>query len=222
MGTRQKPWSKAKIQRVIESVHAGGFAAYRSHRGWHVWLSGPGAQPTRRRFFLPEKAVSPHHARWLGNRLIAAMHKALDGLEGAQQITGAEARDLVRWCTRWSRHHPQLTAGERARAAMARRWLKKTWRVPQTVQGGQYLAERSRRGWVVRLSSYSGRVRGHYLVPFRALRPHGRNWNGRALVSSLARSLAAIVGAQTADDFRFPSPTWHVHSKGHPMPIADC
>jgi hypothetical protein len=222
MARTRRPWSKAKVRRVLESIHAGGFAAYRSSHGWNVWLSGSGAWPARRRFFLPEKSVSPHQPRWLGNRLVAALRHALSGLEGVQSITGTEAKELVHWCTRWSQHRPnKWTAPERAGVAKVRRWMKEAWRVPETVQGGQYTAERSRRGWVVRLSSYSGRLRGHYLVPFRALRPHSRDWHGGAFVASLVASLTSIEGAQATDDFRFGSPTWHTRGSARQMPMAD-
>jgi len=154
MGSRLKPWSKAQIRRVNESIYAGGYAPYRSHLGWNVWLSGDGAGPSRRRFFIPEKSIRSPHPRWLGNLLTAAYRQALDNLEGVQLISGSEARDLVRWCTRWNRSpRPPLTATQRARAAAYRRWMNRVWRVPETVQGGGYMAERSRRGWVVRISS---------------------------------------------------------------------
>jgi hypothetical protein len=86
--------------------------------------------------------------------------------------------------------------------------MKKAWRVPQTVHGAGYLAERSHRGWVVRLSSYAGRLRGNYLVPFRALRPHGRRWDGAPLFTALKRSLIGLDGVQRTNDFKYPSPTW--------------
>jgi hypothetical protein len=209
MGSPQKPWSKAKIRRVVESIHAGGYAAYRSRRGWSVWLSGAGAGPSRRRFFISEKLLSSRDPRWLSNRLIAALRQSLDSLEGVQRITGSEARELVRWCVRWDRRpRPRLTARQRASAAAIGRRMKNAWRVPRTVHGAGYTAERSRRGWVVRLSAYSSRVRGHYLVPFRALRPHGRRWYGVPLIAALRRSLNGIEGVQRTNDFKIAGPTW--------------
>ncbi len=207
MGSRRKPWSKAKVRRVLESIHAGGYSANRSRRGWSVWLSGEGAGPSRRRFIIPEKSLRSRHPRWLGHRLTAAYRRALRSFEGVQMISGIEARDLLRWCTRWARSRHRLTASERARAAKYRRWDRPHFRVPETVQGGGYVAERSRRGWVVRISSYSGRLRGHYLVPFRALRPHGRNWHGAPLVVALERALRGIEGAERTNDFNGSSPT---------------
>ncbi len=207
MGSRREPWSKRQVRRVNESMFAGGWAAYRSRPGWSVWLSGDGAGASRRRFFIPDRSLSSRHPRWLGNRLTAAYRQALETLEGTQMISGTEARDLVRWCTRRSRTQHRLTRSRRARVVKIRRWLKLCWRVPETVQGGGYTAERSRRGWVVRISSYSGRLRGHYLVPFRALRPHGRNWYGVPLVTALERALSEIQGAVRTDDLKGSSPT---------------
>jgi hypothetical protein len=218
MGSRRKPWTKAQVRRVLESWYAGGYAAYRSRLGWSVWLSGDGAGPSRRRFFIPDASIRSHPARWLGRRLTAAYRQALDGLEGAQMISGSEARDLLRWCTRWRRPRKRTrhrwTASQRAHWARYDRWRKLAWRVPETVQGGGYSAERSRRGWVVRISSYSGRVRGHYLVPFRALRPHGRNWHGTPLVAALERALSEIEGVVRTDDLQGSSPTgWPVTAR---------
>lgn len=207
MGNPRKPWSKAKVRRVTESIRVGGYAAYRSRHGWSVWLSGDGAGPIRRRFFIPEESLNSRHPRWLSNRLIASLRQSFDGLEGVQQITAAEARELVRWCVRWTRTRPILTARQRVRAAAIGRWMKKAWRVPYTVHGAGYMAERSRRGWVVRLSSYSGRLRVHYLVPFRAFRPHGRRWYGVPLIAALRRSLNGIEGAQRTSDFKMAGPT---------------
>ena len=209
MGSPRKPWSKAQIRRVVESIHCGGYVAYRSRHGWSIWLSGAGAGPSRRRFFIPEKLLNSRNPRWLSNRLIAAFRHSLESLEGVQHITGTEARKLVRWCVWWDRpKRLPLTARQRARAAASRRWMKKAWRVPYTVHGAGYTSERSRRGWVVRLSSYSSRLRGHYLVPFRALRPHGRRWYGVPLFTALKRSLNGIEGVQRTNDFKIPCPTW--------------
>lgn len=207
MGSRRKPWSKRQVRRVLESMFAGGWAAYRSRPGWSVWLSGDGAGPSRRRFFIPDQSLRSRPPRWLGNRLSAAYRQALVSLEGVQMISGTEARNLLRWCTRWCRTQHRLTRSQRARMAKTRRWLKLCWRVPETVQGGGYTAERSRRGWVVRISSNSGRLRGHYLVPFRALRPHGRDWYGVPLVTALEKALSEIQGAVRTDDLKGSSPT---------------
>jgi hypothetical protein len=209
MSSRRRPWTKAQIRRVDDSIHAGGYAAYRSRRGWNVWLSGSGAGPSRRRFFIPERSLSARHPRWLCNRLVAALRQSLDNLEGVQLISGAEAQRLVRWCVRWNRKpHPPLTARQRHRAAANRRWEKEAYRVPLTVHGAGYLAERSRRGWVVRLHSYSGRLRGHYLVPFRALGPNGRHWSGGPLMAALKRSLNEIEGIDRTSDRRYGTVTW--------------
>jgi hypothetical protein len=122
-------------------------------------------------------------------------------------VSGTESRDLLRWCTRWIRPRRRLTAGQRASVAKYGRWLKLFWRVPETVQGGGYTAERSRRGWIVQINSYFGRQRGHYLVPFRALRPHGRNWRGKPLVAAIGRALRAIPGAVRTNDLKGSRPT---------------
>ncbi len=170
-------------------------------------MSGDGAGPSRRRFFIPERSLASRHPRWLGQRLTAAYRQALDGLEGVQMISGTEARELLRWCTRWSRRRHRLTPSERARVAIYRRWYKAHFSVPETVQGGGYTAERSCRGWVVRINSYSGHLRGHYLVPFRALRSHGRDWSGEPLVAAIERVLNGIEGAVRTDDLKGFSPT---------------
>ena len=207
MASPREPWSKAKVRRVLDAMRSGGYVANRSRLGWSVWLSGDGAGPSRRRFLIPERSLDSRHPRWLGNRLTAAYRQALDGLEGVKMISGTEARKLLRWCTRWSRRQHRLTPSERARAAMYQRWYQRHHRVPETVQGGGYTAERSRRGWVVRIGSYSGRLRGHYLVPFRALRPQGRGWNAAPLVAALERALSGIEGAVRTDDFKGSTPT---------------
>lgn len=221
MGSPRKPWSKAKVRRVLDALRSGGYVANRSRLGWSVWLSGDGAGPSRRRFFIPERSLASRHPRWLGNRLTAAYRQALDGLEGVKMISGTEARDLLRWCTRWIRRQHRLTPSERARAAMYRRWYKQHFRVPETVQGGGYIAERSRRGWVVRISSYSGRLSGHYLIPFRALGPHGRDWSGEPLVTALERALSSIEGAVRTNDFRGSSPTgWPITQRARGRGLA--
>ncbi len=216
MGSHRRPWSKRKIRRVLESMFAGGWAAYRSRLGWSVWLSGDGAGPSRRRFFIPDRSLRSRHPRWLGNRLAAAYRQALEGLEGAHRISGTEARDLLRWCTRWVRPRHHYTRSQRQRMARTRRWLELCWRVPTTVQGGGYTAERSRRGWVVAIGSYSGSRRRHYLVPFRALRPNGRTWSGVPLVTALERALAEIEGVARTDDLRGSAPTgWPALARQH-------
>jgi hypothetical protein len=76
------------------------------------------------------------------------------------------------------------------------------------------MAERSRRGWVVRINSYSGRQRGNYLVPFRALRPHGQNWCGKPLFAGLERALKGIPGVVRTNDLKGSSPTgWPVTAR---------
>lgn len=118
MGSRRKTWSRAKICRVMESVHSGGFAAYRSRLGRSIWLSGDGAEPNRRRGFVPNRSLRSRHARWLGARLTGAYRRALSRIDGAQMISGSVARDLLRWCTRWvrPRSQPRLTATQRDQA----------------------------------------------------------------------------------------------------------
>jgi hypothetical protein len=209
MGSPRKPWSKAQIRRVIDSIHAGGYAAYRSRQGWNIWLSGPGAGPSRRRYFIPEASLASRSPRWLGNRLVTAVRESLDELEGVRLVSGAEAQRLVRWCVRSEprRPRPPLTAKQRARRAEIARIDALTWRVPETVHGVGYTAERSRRGWVVRLRSYSGRLPGHYLVPFRALDSRGRKWSGVHLVAALKRSLSKIDGVQLTNDTKVVAPT---------------
>jgi hypothetical protein len=216
MKEQRKPWTKAQIRRVCESVWAGGYAAFRSSRGWNVWLSGPGANPSRRRYFLPAQVVQSHPPRWLFNQLVRAMRQSLTQLEGARAISSAESRRLVRWCTRYAprRSRVRRTARERERIRAIGRWLKKAFQVPTTTHGAGYLAERSRRGWVVHLSGNNGRLRGHYLVPFRALGPRGRVWSGAPFVAALKQSLGSIQGVQHTNDLRFQSPTWWMRGRG--------
>jgi hypothetical protein len=136
------------------------------------------------------------------------MRESVETLEGVQQIPGREAQALVRWAVRWAKHQKfRPTAKQRARIRAFNRWYRKAVKIPHTVQQGGYNAERSRRGWVVRLSTISGRLRGHYLVPFRALRPHGRRWYGVPIFTALRRTLGRIDGAQRVNDRRFGAPT---------------
>jgi hypothetical protein len=215
MRVRRKPWTKAQVRRVCESIWAGGYAAFRSAKGWNVWLSGPGANPSRRRFFLPERVVLSRPPRWLFNRLVRAMRESLAQLEGVRAIGVAESRRLVRWCTRYAPRRPRArrTARERERFQAIDRWLKKAFHVPTTTHGAGYLAERSRRGWVVHLSGNNGPLRGHYLVPFRALGPRGRVWSGAPFVAALKQSLGSIRGVQHTNDLRFQSPTWRMRGR---------
>jgi len=205
----QKPWSKAKIRRVLESFYCGGYTAYRSREGWNVWFSGAGAGPTRRRFFIPARIAAGHHPRWLGNRLTAAMRQATVSLEGVRMIPGREAQALVRWQVRWVRHKkkPRYTAAQRAKMRAHKRWCRCAVKVPQTMQQGGYSAERSRRGWVVRFNTISGRLPGRFLVPFRAIDARTRRWNGRPIFSALTRSLRMVECARPTDDRHFGAPT---------------
>ena len=187
----RKPWSKAKVRRVIESVHAGGCSAHRTDRGWVVWLTDSGAPNLRNCYLVPLGALRSRHKWWLGNRMIRALRETLDGLEGTKRIGAAEARELVRWCVRWV---PRRRSTDDKRAAAARRKVKPQ-SVAEMVQRAGYLAERSRRGWVVRLSSQSSRrLRGHYLVPFRALRSERRRWRGSRLIAGLQDALQGLHG----------------------------
>jgi hypothetical protein len=222
MNEREKLWTKAQVRRVCESVWAGGYAAHRSSKGWNVWLSGPGANPSRRRFFLPERVVQSHPPRWLFDRLVRAMRESLAQLEGVRTISGAESCRLVRWCTRYAPRKPRVrrTTRELEHIQAIDRWLKKAFQVPTTTHGAGYLAERSRRGWVVHLSGNNGRLRGHYLVPFRALGPHGRVWSGAPFVAALKQSLGSIQGVQRTNDLRFRSPTWWRRSRGRGQSMA--
>jgi hypothetical protein len=208
MSKPRKPWSKAKVRRVLDSLFVGGYAAYRSRDGWNVWFSGAGAGPSRRRFFIPARVAAEHPPRWLGNRLTAAMRESVEGLEGVRMIPGREAQALVRWQVRWVRHKKfEPTPAQRAKMRVYDRWYRRAYKAPQTIQRGSYSAERSRRGWVVRLDGSAGRLRGHYLVPFRALDARTRQWDGRAIFSALGRSMRAVDSARPTDDRRFAAPT---------------
>ena len=210
MSTRRRPWTKAQIRRVVDSIWPGGYSAYRSSKGWHIWLCGRGAYPCRRRFFLPARVLDGRAPRWLYNRLVRAMRDSLAGLDGVKMISGTESRRLVRWCTRRAPRRPRRrrTARQRAQSIAFYRRYRRAFKVPTTTHHAGYCAERSRRGWVVHLSGSNGRLRGHYLVPFNSLGPNGRTWSGAPLMAALKRSLGSIEEAERTSDYRFGSPTW--------------
>jgi hypothetical protein len=185
--SKMKPWSKTKIRRVWESIHAGGYVVEGSRAGCVVRLSDSPAGDTGGDYLIPSKSLPIRHKRWLGRRLIGVLRHWLGELEGVREISGSEARELTRWCTRWSRARA-LTATERRGG--------KAIKSQRIVYGAGYLAERSRRGWVVSLNSVSGRLWGHYLVPFRAFGSHQRAWNGDLFVDELRRALVGIPGVR--------------------------
>jgi hypothetical protein len=190
MSSRRRLWSKAKIARVWESVHAGGYVAERSPTGCVVRLSprqsgGPGGE-----YLIPLGCLPENPSRWLGRRLVGVMRSWLASLEGTERISGSEAWELRRWCVRWSRPKP-LTASAKRRAPAI---------LPPLVHSAGYIAERSRRGWVVRLNSKAGPLSGHYLVPFRAFRGLGREWNGDHLLAMLRTALLETTNARRISD----------------------
>lgn len=149
MSAKRKPWNKTKVKRVLESLLVGGYGAQRTRWGWVVTVSGEGASLFQSYYLVPHHVLRSRCEWWLGHRLIRALRPAVESFEGAQLIDGREAMRLVRWCTRWTRRRAPLTPEERAGAAKIGRFLRKEQRFPQTIHGAGYLAERSRRGWVV-------------------------------------------------------------------------
>lgn len=191
MGSRLKPWSKAKIRRVIDSVHSGGYSVCRTRHGWIVRMHDSGSARLTGNYLVPFAVVPGHDATWLVCRLRDAWRAAVRELECSQRISGAEAWQLVSWCTRWKR--PRRKEGAATRQARRAAYARK---MRPLEDGGGYLAERSRRGWVVRQHAQWSRVRGIYLVPFRALGPDGRRWQGGPFVAAWQRSLRELPGVR--------------------------
>jgi len=194
MSRQRKPWSRAKVRRVLESTFVGGYGAYRRRNGWDLQFSGCGAGSGGRRLFIPARSLAEHSPAWLKNIMLAGMRQAIEELRGVTTISGREAQALTRWCVRYARSpKPELTASQRARIAES----KRSWRqldVPLEMHGGGYEALRSRRGWVIKLSSMSGPLRGRYLVPFRAFGPRTRTWRGGAIFAELERRMMEVSG----------------------------
>jgi hypothetical protein len=198
MGRTRRPWTKTKIRRVIASTYVAGYAAFRSREGWSIWLAGDGAGPSRRRAFVPARSLERRSPTWLKNQMLRSMRRAVESFEGVTPISGREAEALTRWCVRRTRStRPKL---QRDRHAA-------DFKTPQTVYNGGYEALRSRRGWVVSLSSDSGTLRGRYLVPFKAFGRYGSRWRGRRIVDEILRHVRRVPGAQRTNDSRIPRPT---------------
>ena len=191
MGSRLKPWSKAKIRRVNDSIHSGGYVAERSRQGWVVRMHDSGSARLADNYLIPFTALQAHEVPWLTRRLRRAWRQSVNGLEGVRRISGPEAWQLVRWCTRWKR--PRRKESAAVRKAREDAYARK---MRNLEDGGWYLAERSRRGWVVRQGAHWSRVRGIYLIPFRALRPHMRRWHGGPFVGAWRQSLRSLKGAR--------------------------
>jgi len=187
-------WSKSKIERVCESIWAGGHLAERTPRGCLVRLSYPESGLHTVNYLIPLTALPDRRGLWLGRRLIAVMRQWLLSLDGTQRIDGREATELTRWLVRRVRR----PRGSRAHALTPKRAAQRI-SLPETIHCGGYIAERSRKGWVVRLGSGAGRLRGHYLVPFRALGSGDRAWNDRALAIAMRQSVRGIRAARPID-----------------------
>ncbi len=181
--------STVPVRRILESFRAGAFLCERSSAGWVVHLSDDSSSRLWAQYLVPFGALRSRNLRWLQHRLIRSFRRSLDAFEGVQLIPGSKASQLVNW----------LVRGRRVihRGKNKRRWTRAdAMRLARTTQRGGYMAERSRRGWVVRLSSDAGRLRGHYLVPFRALRQPRRRWYGGALIAGLRKSLTTLSGVR--------------------------
>ncbi len=192
MSSRLKPWSRAKVRRVLESHHGGGYTIERSPCGWVVSLTD--SSPQRPRYYLiPFPSLEGRSLRWLGARLLGALRRAALGMEGVERIDGREAWRLRCWLVRWVRRPRRSAAARRRAAARSRAWVR---RMRDTVAHAGYQAERSRRGWVLRLHAPSGRSAGIYLIPFRALGRPRRDWWPAPLVAGMARSLRSLPRAR--------------------------
>ena len=190
MSRTRKPWTKAKIRRVCESIWAGGYLAERTTKGCLLRLSYPRSGLVASSYLIPPSSLPDHQGQWLGRRFIGVMRHWLAALDGTRRLGGAEARDLTRWLTR--RGRPKYSSP--AEAAAVKRKAKRI-QFAEMIHCGGYTAERTRKGWIVRLNSRAGRLRGQYLVPFRALDSRNRDWNDRVLMLAMKQSVRGIQSA---------------------------
>jgi hypothetical protein len=196
MTSKRRPWTRAKTQRVSESVFCGGYSAQRTASGWVVAVTGSDSRRFWATYLVPLRTFRGRSKWWLSRRLTNGLRASITGHEGARRISGEEAWRLVRWCFRWGRPRP-LMKEERTRAEGMKRPLKPR-RVPDTIHNLSYLAERSRRGWVIRLRANSRRLTNPYVIPFRSA-PRRRIWSGRGLLSALQQSVSSLDGARRID-----------------------
>jgi hypothetical protein len=118
------------------------------------------------------------------------MRQWLMELDGTRRLGSAEATELTRWLA--MRGRPKYSSP--AEAAAVKRRAKRI-QLAEMIHCGGYTAERTRKGWIVRLNSWAGRLRGQYLVPFRALDSRNRDWNDRVLMLAMKQSVRGIQSA---------------------------
>ena len=205
--------SNKRISRIFESSHVGSCSVQRTRLGWVVRVIDSGCERYQSNYLIPIRTLRSHHLRWLALQLIKAMRNSLCEREGMRLITGAEASQLVCWLTKG-------TVCRRPRRTAASKRRERKWRPNPSDYSASWDAERSRRGWVVRLSTSSGRLRGHYLIPFRGLRSYGRNWPSGPLSEAMHRVLSSLEGVRQIDIdevarlLRWDDGSWHLEEEG--------
>jgi hypothetical protein len=188
-----KRWTKARIRRINESVFCGGYSAHKTVRGWVVVISSSDPRRCWGTYLLPTRALRGRSRWWLPRLLVRALRESIDSRGGTYRVTGVEAWNLVRWCFRTGRPAPLTDEQRKVADSLKRR--ERPQRVPFTTHYLGYLVERSRRGWVVRVRGNGRGLPRPHVIPFRALGPNGRVWNGSWIVAALRRCVASIDGA---------------------------
>jgi hypothetical protein len=184
--------SKSAV-RMVERRHLGHFGAHRGLAGWVAYTSGTGAARDQPDLFIPLEALRLLPSGSLEACVTKVVQDALTALHGARRISSSEAFRLVRGLKEMGVWGP-----------MRRRTLRdickgNSWNLRSTRRlhcGVSYSVERSRRGWLVWLSTIWGDSRGTYLVPFRAVRRGGKNWDIRLLPAAIRRYLASLEGTR--------------------------
>ena len=179
----------------IIKQHLGICFAHRTETGWVVDVGGSGGRLAARDFFVPFKALRPSPPLSLDLRLAKTCQDALIALEGTRRIDATEATRLFRGMKEMTTWGPVRRRKTQTRC----KELGLPWGRRHSVLGLVYTAGRSRRGWVVTLSSAWGSPRGTYLVPFRALGRRGRRWDDDLLPEAMCRLLAGLEGARKLD-----------------------
>jgi hypothetical protein len=200
MNARTNTWSQAKrIRRVWDSVHAGGYAIEESPQGLVVTLSDSREASRPMCFLLPRRRDYEQRASLLHRSLLGALRRTILATRGTRRIAGREAWQLRRWLVRWAPKRSSRTVPHPAAPPRAKVSTRSDRKSPRPKNAG-YIAERSRRGWVLRVStSASSNSRGIYLVPFMAMSNRDRDWDGRWLLNGLACVLGEL-GAQRVDE----------------------
>jgi hypothetical protein len=179
--------------RMVERRHLGYFGVNRGLTGWVAWTSGTGNGKDQPDLFIPLEALRPLPSRSLEVCVTKVVQDALTALPGVRRISSSQAFGLVRGLKEMGPWGP-----------MKRRTLRdictgNSWHLRNTRRlhcGVSYSVERSRRGWLVWLCTVWGDSRGTYLVPFRAVRRGGKNWDIRLLPAAIRRYLAGLEGTR--------------------------